>query len=209
MGKEKKLYFITDSTDLDETAFLKKVEQACMGGIDMLQLREKDRSDRELLELAQKVKKIADLYDVPMFIDDRIDIALIVGCHVHLGQTDIPIRYAKQLLPEGTMIGATAKTVEQALEAEKEGASYLGVGAIYPTTTKVVTVLTEVSTLNDICNAVKIPVYAIGGLDRSNLEVLQGSPIEGICVVSAIMKANDPKQATQDLKEMMLYTLSH
>lgn len=199
----KKLYFITDSTGMDEAGFLEKVEQACKAKVDLIQLREKTGSDRDLLALAQKVKAIADRYDIPLFIDDRIDIAMIVGCHVHLGQTDIPIKYARQLLPAGTMIGATAKTVEQALQAEKEGADCLGVGAIYPTTTKVVTILTEVSTLKEICQAVKIPVYAIGGLNKDNLDVLKGAPIEGICVVTAIMKADDPEQAVHELREAM------
>lgn len=199
----KKLYFITDSTGMDEASFLEKVEQACKAKVDLIQLREKTGSDRDLLALAQKVKAIADRYEIPLFIDDRIDIAMIVGCHVHLGQTDIPIKYARRLLPAGTMIGATAKTVEQALQAEKEGADCLGVGAIYPTTTKVVTILTEVSTLKEICGAVKIPVYAIGGLNKDNLHVLKGAPIEGICVVTAIMKSENTQQAVQELKEAM------
>lgn len=203
MNPEKKLYFITDSSQADEKTFLNKIEQACRSGIDLLQLREKSRSDRELLHLAQKVKDIADRYDVPLFIDDRIDIAMILGCGVHLGQTDIPIKHARKLMGADARIGATAKTVEQALIAEKEGADCLGVGAIYPTTTKVITVKTEVSVLNEICRSVKIPVYAIGGLNKNNLDILKDSPIEGICVVSAIMHADDPDLAVKELREAM------
>lgn len=207
MSQEKQLYFITDSSGMSEDAFLERVEEVCKAGVDLLQLREKMRSDRELLALTQKVKEIADRYETPLFIDDRIDIAMIAGCHVHLGQSDIPIRYARELLPAGSMVGATAKTVEQALEAEREGASCLGVGAIYPTTTKVVTVRTEVSTLNQICEAVTIPVYAIGGLNKDNLEILKGSPITGICVVSAIMQAEDASLAVSELREAMRNSL--
>lgn len=203
MSMEKKLYFITDRTGLEEEVFLDKIERACRAGIDLLQLREKSGPDRSLLELARKVKKIADSYEVPLFIDDRLDIAMILGCHVHLGQNDIPIAEARALLPPASMVGATAKTVEQALRAEAEGASYLGVGAIYPTTTKVVTVRTEVSTLREICAAVRIPVYAIGGLNETNLGILKGVFLEGICVVSAIMKAEDSGAATLHLRDAM------
>ena len=119
---------------------------------------------------------------------------------VHLGQSDMPIDIARSIFGQVKIIGATAKTVPQALEAYEQGADYLGVGAIYPTTTKVKTVLTSTDTLRDICAAVPIPVNAIGGLNKDNIYVLQGIPIAGICVVSAIMKAEDPKQAAIDLR---------
>ena len=118
---------------------------------------------------------------------------------VHLGQSDMPIDLARKILGPEKIIGATAKTVHQALEAYEQGADYLGVGAIYPTTTKVKTVLTSTDTLQDICKAVPIPVNAIGGLNKDNIDVLAGIPIAGICVVSAIMKAEDPKQAAIEL----------
>nr|WP_330413677.1 thiamine phosphate synthase [Coprococcus sp. AF21-14LB] len=120
---------------------------------------------------------------------------------VHLGQSDLPVSIARSILGEDKIIGATAKTVEQAVEAWKEGADYLGVGAIYPTTTKVKTILTSTKMLTDICKAVPIPVNAIGGLNADNLDVLKGIPIAGICVVSAIMKADDPAQAAKILRE--------
>lgn len=201
MIKKPKLYFITDSTDLDNDTFLYKVEQACLGGIDMLQLREKNRSDRDFLELAKQVYDLSNKYNIPLLIDDRIDIAMILGCGVHLGQNDIPITYARKLMGSKPIIGATAKTLEQAQAAENAGANYLGVGAIFPTTTKVVTIRTEVTTLNDICENVNIPVFAIGGLNKYNIDVLSGSPIYGICVVSAIMKAEDPLDAVVQLKK--------
>ena len=119
---------------------------------------------------------------------------------VHLGQSDLPIDLARKLLGPDKIIGATAKTVPQALEAYAQGADYLGVGAIYPTTTKVKTILTSTETLQDICKAVPIPVNAIGGLNKDNIDILAGIPIAGICVVSAIMKADDPKKAAMELK---------
>lgn len=196
-----KLYLITDSTDLNEDDFLNIIEEACIGGVTLVQLREKNRSDREHLELAFKVKDITDKYDIPLLIDDRLDIAMILDCGVHLGQTDIPVSYARKLLGKDQIIGATAKTVEQALEAETLGADYLGVGAIFPTTTKVKTVIIEVSTLNSICENVSIPVMAIGGLNIDNYTILKDSPIDGICVVSAIMKKENPRLEAKKLRE--------
>jgi thiamine-phosphate pyrophosphorylase len=187
------LYFITDSTGLTEEEFLSRTEAALRGGITLLQLREKDKSTGQYMDLAQKVHRLTRKYNVPLIIDDRVDVALAVDAEgVHVGQSDMPVAAARKLLGADKIIGATAKTVPQALEAYGQGADYLGVGAIYPTTTKVRTVLTSTDTLRDICNAVPIPVNAIGGLNRDNIHVLTGIPIAGICVVSAIMKAEDP-----------------
>ena len=195
------LYFITDSTGFSEEEFLRRIEAALRGGVTLLQLREKDKTTREYLELARKVHALTNRYGVPLIIDDRLDIALATGAEgVHLGQSDLPIDLARKILGPDKIIGATAKTVPQALEAYQQGADYLGVGAIYPTTTKVKTVLTSADTLRDICAAVPIPVNAIGGLNRDNIDILAGIPIAGICVVSAIMKADDPEKATIKLK---------
>ncbi|MBQ8184259.1 MAG: thiamine phosphate synthase [Lachnospiraceae bacterium] len=195
------LYFITDSTGMREEIFLQKTEEALKGGVTLLQLREKDKSTREYMALAEKVHEIARAYQVPLIIDDRIDVALAIGAEgVHLGQSDLPIYIARRILGQDIIIGATAKTVEQALEAYEQGADYLGVGAIYPTTTKVKTILTSTETLADICKAVPIPVNAIGGLNKENIEVLRGIAISGICVVSAIMKAENPQKAAEELK---------
>lgn len=195
------LYFITDSTGFSEEEFLRRIEAALRGSVTLLQLREKDKTTRKYLDLARKVHALTKRYGVPLIIDDRLDIALAIGAEgVHLGQSDLPIDLARQLLGPDRIIGATAKTVPQALEAYQQGADYLGVGAIYPTTTKVKTVLTSTDTLRDICAAVPIPVNAIGGLNRDNIDVLSGIPIGGICVVSAIMKADDPEKAAAELK---------
>ena len=195
------LYFITDSTGLPEAEFLRRTEAALQGGVTLLQLREKEKSTREYLALAEKVHQLTRKYGIPLIIDDRLDIAMAVDAEgVHLGQSDLPVHIARKLLGDDKIIGATAKTVPQALEAWQQSADYLGVGAIYPTTTKVKTVLTSPETLREICNAVPIPVNAIGGLNKDNLHILAGIPIAGICVVSAIMKAEDPRFAAMDLR---------
>jgi len=200
-----RLYFITDSTNFDEEEFLRRVEEALQGGVTLLQLREKERTTREYIALAEKVHGIAKKYEVPLIIDDRVDVALSVDAEgVHVGQSDMPVCMARRLMGENKIVGATAKTVPQALEAYAQGADYLGVGAIFPTTTKVKTVLTSTDTLREICHAVPIPVNAIGGLNKNNIDVLGGIPVAGICVVSAIMKAECPKQAAKELKERAL-----
>lgn len=196
------LYFITDSTGLSEEEFLRRTEEALRGDVTLLQLREKNRTTREYMSLAEQVHGLTRRYGVPLLIDDRLDVAMAVDAEgVHLGQSDLPIHVARRILGADKIVGATAKTVPQAREAYEQGADYLGVGAIYPTTTKVKTVLTSTDTLRDICAAVPIPVNAIGGLNKTNIDVLCGIPIAGICVVSAIMKADDPRQAAIDLRE--------
>ena len=194
------LYFITDSTGFTEEAFLYRVEQALKGGATLLQLREKNKSTRAYIQLAEKVHAIAKRYHVLLIIDDRVDVALAIDAEgVHVGAEDMPVATARKLMGDDKIIGATAKTVPWAKEAYEQGADYLGVGAIYPTTTKVKTVLTSTDTLAQICDAVPIPVNAIGGLSKDNIGVLADIPIAGICVVSAIMKAEDPKIAAEEL----------
>ena len=196
------LYFITDSTFCPEDEFLRRVELALMGGASIIQLREKTNSAREYMKLAEKVHIISQKYNVPLIIDDRLDVAIAIGAEgVHLGQSDLPVDAARKIAGESMIIGATTKTVTQALEAYENGADYLGVGAIYPTTTKVKTILTSTDTLKDICKAVPIPVNAIGGLNKDNIHVLKNTGIAGICAVSAIMKADDPMNATSELKQ--------
>ena len=197
-----KLYFITDSTNYEEEEFLFRVEEALKGGVTLLQLREKEKTTREYIELAEKVHKITAKYNVPLIIDDRVDVALAIDAEgVHVGQSDMPVSVARKLMGKGKIVGATAKTVPWAREVFEDGADYLGVGAIFPTTTKVKTVLTSVETLKDICRQVPIPVNAIGGLNKDNIDILNGIPISGVCVVSAIMKAKNVREETEKLLE--------
>lgn len=195
------LYFITDSLGFTEEEFLRRIEAALRGGVTFLQLREKNKTTREYIALAEKVHEITKRYNVPLIIDDRVDVALAIDAEgVHLGASDMPVATARKLMGDDKIIGATAKTVLWAREVYEQGADYLGVGAIYPTTTKVKTVLTSTDTLRDICNAVPIPANAIGGLNKDNIDALAGIPIAGICVVSAIMKAEDSEKAAAELK---------
>lgn len=194
------LYFITDSTGFEENEFLHRVEEALKGGVTIVQLREKEKTTLEYIELAKKVHELTRKYNVPLIIDDRVDVALAVDAEgVHVGQNDMPVSIARKLMGNEKIVGATAKTVAKAKEAYEQGSDYLGVGAIYPTTTKVKTVLTSTKTLDAICRSVPIPVNAIGGLNKDNIDVLEKIPIAGICVVSAIMKADNVKAETEIL----------
>ena len=199
------LYLITDSTGFSDVEFLYRVEQGLKGGATLLQLREKDKTTKEYIALAEKVHEITKKYNVPLIIDDRVDVAMAVDAEgVHLGQNDMPVDIARRILGKDKIIGATAKTVAQAVEAYRNGADNLGVGAIYPTTTKVKTVLTSVDTLKEIVKAVPIPVNAIGGLNKDNINVLKNTGIAGVCVVSAIMKAENPQIASREIKDSFL-----
>ena len=199
------LYFITDSSTVPEEQFLPSIEAACKGGATLVQLREKNKSTREYINLAAAVHEVTRRYNVPLIIDDRVDVALAIDAEgVHVGQTDMPVALARKLMGPDKIVGATTKTVPQALEAYRQGADYLGVGAIYPTTTKVVTILTSVETLKEIVKAVPLKVNAIGGLNKENIHVLKGSGIAGICAVSAIQKAKDPEASARELKDAFL-----
>lgn len=196
------LYLVTDSTYHTTESLLETVEEACKGGVTLVQLREKEIGGRAYLEKALLVKQITDRYEVPLIIDDRVDVAIACdAAGVHVGASDLPVSVARKLLGPEKIVGATAKTVDAAKKAWEEGADYLGVGAIYPTTTKVVTILTKPETLKAICEAVSIPVTAIGGLNAGNMDILKGCKMDGVAVVSAIMKAEDPKKAAEELKE--------
>ena len=200
---DSRLYFITDSTGFDQDEFFERVESALKGGVTLSQLREKEKNTREYVELAKNVHNLTKKYNVPLIIDDRIDVAMAIDAEgVHVGQSDMPVCIARKLMGENKIIGATAKTVEQAKEAVQQGADYLGVGAIYPTTTKVKTVLTSTETLKAICNTVSVPVNAIGGLNKDNIHILKDIPIAGICVVSAIMKSHNPQKAAEELRKV-------
>ena len=197
----KKLYLVTNSDKYSEEEFLKRIEDAIKGGVDILQLREKEKTDLEILNLGKKVKKICDEYNIPMLIDDKPHLAWALRCGLHVGADDMPISLCRKLLGEKALIGATAKSVESAKKAQEDGANYLGVGAIFETKTHVKTKRTSVETFKKIKEAVDIDVYAIGGLNIENVEILKGSNTDGICVVRAIMDANDVYQTSLDLKE--------
>ena len=200
--KDLLLYAVTDRHWLDGRRLIDVVRESLDGGVTMVQLREKNCGGREYLEKAMKVKAITDRYQIPLIIDDRVDVAIACdAAGVHVGSSDLPVAVARKLLGPDKIVGATAKTVEAAKKAYEDGADYLGVGAIFPTTTKVVTIRTSVETLNEICQSVPIPAVAIGGLNDGNMDILKGGKMAGVAVVSAIMKAEDPKAAAARMKE--------
>ena len=197
------LYLVTDRTNVkDEEVFLTKIEDSLKGGVTLVQLREKNISTREYIDLAKKVKVICDKFDVPLLIDDRIDVCLASKCAgVHLGDEDMEIKDARRILGDNYIIGATAKSVARAVQCEKEGADYLGVGAIYPTKTHVKTKITSVETLRDINNSISIKTVAIGGLNGDNIDVLKNSGASGIAVVRALMNDDNPQEKAHRLLE--------
>ena len=200
---ELSLYLVTDRGNLSDQDFLTKIEQAILGGVTCVQLREKELSSRAFYELALQVKAVTDKYHIPFLINDRLDIALAVNASgVHLGQSDLPVAVARHLLGSDKLIGISAKTVAQALAAQAGGADYLGVGAMFPTTTKVITQETTRETLTAIAKTVQLPVVAIGGISKENNHQLIGTGIAGITVVSAIMRASHPKNVAAELSQI-------
>ena len=194
-----RLYLVTNRYQDSLETFLKKVEQACQSGVTMVQLREKHLTTSQYYELAKIVKQTTDTYQVPLIIDDRLDVCLAVNAAgLHIGDDELPVSVARQVLGTEKILGVTAKTVKRALEAEESGADYLGTGAIFPTTTKENAPITLISTLKDICQTVNIPVVAIGGLTCENIHQLSGTGIAGIAVVRDLMQARDIEARTQE-----------
>ena len=198
------LYLCTDRELMSEDTLEKSVELAIQGGVTVVQLREKDCSGREFLQVAREVKQITDAYEIPLIINDRIDIAMAVDADgVHLGQSDIPAHTARELLGPDTIIGVSAYTKELAVEAQTEGADYLGVGDIFGTSTKAGTHHVEIDTLSRICQAVKIPVVAIGGINLSNVTKLAGTGIQGTAVISAIIASKNITEAATKMLSLL------
>ena len=193
-----RLYLVTNRYQDSLENFLEKVETACRSGVTMIQLREKNLTTNQYYQLAKQVKEITDAYQVPLIIDDRLDICLAVdAAGLHIGDDELPVSVARQVLGPDKILGVTAKTVKRALEAETSGADYLGTGAIFPTTTKENAPITLISTLKTICQTVAIPVVAIGGLTTENIDQLIGTGIAGVAVVRDLMQAEDIEAKTQ------------
>lgn len=193
-----KLYLVTNRYQDSLENFLEKVETACRSGVTIIQLREKNLTTNQYYQLAKQVKEITDAYQVPLIIDDRLDICLAVdAAGLHIGDDELPVSVARQVLGPEKILGVTAKTVKRALEAETSGADYLGTGAIFPTTTKENAPITLISTLKTICQMVAIPVVAIGGLTSENIDQLAATGIAGVAVVRDLMQAEDIEAKTQ------------
>ena len=193
-----RLYLVTNRYQDSVESFLEKIETACRSGVTIIQLREKNLTTNQYYQLAKQVKEITDAYQVPLIIDDRLDVCLAVdAAGLHIGDDELPVSVARKVLGPEKILGVTAKTVKRALEAEEGGADYLGTGAIFPTTTKENAPITLISTLKTICQRVTIPVVAIGGLTSENIDQLIGTGIAGVAVVRDLMQAEDIEAKTQ------------
>lgn len=204
LPEQLKLYAVTDRSWLGNQTLREQVELALKGGVTFVQLREKNLNYEDFLALAFEIKDLCHEYNVPFVINDNVQIAKECDADgVHIGQSDMELIEARKILGPGKIIGVSAQTVEQAIEAEKNGADYLGVGAVFPTNTKLDADYVPPELLKSICESVKIPVVAIGGISLKNVNQLAGSGIAGISVISAIFAQKDIKKAAEELNETM------
>jgi len=188
----KGLYCIIDSTE--------KVKEICKGGADIIQLRLKDIPDKEIFFLAKKTKEITDKYNILFFINDRVDIAVLVGADgVHLGQNDLPVREVKRLFPD-FIVGISTHSISEALEAQKNGADYISIGPIFKSPTKPELTPVGLELLKEIKQKVRIPVVAIGGINEKNIEIVKKTKVDSIAVISAISKSKNIELAVRKLK---------
>lgn len=198
--EQMKLYVVTDRSWLNGKLFIEEIEKTLQGGATLIQLREKELNYDEFLREAKEVKKLTDKYNIPLIINDNVKIVMEINTSgVHIGQGDMDATEVRRLLGKDKILGVTAKTVEQAIKAEKAGASYLGVGAAFSTSTKLDTRVITFEAIRDICKAISIPVVAIGGIDETNIMNLKGLGIDGVALVSSIFAKSDVLQATKQM----------
>lgn len=195
------LYLVTDRKCLKNKDLNSAIEEAILGGVTLVQLREKSSDSLELFNIAKEVKKITDKHNIPLIIDDRIDIAMAVDATgVHLGQEDIPCNVARKILGSDKIIGVSAHNIKEALKAQSDGADYLGCGSVLNTSTKNNVTSLKIQELREIKEKVNIPVVAIGGINEKNVLELRGTGIDGIAIVSAILGKDNIKKAAEELK---------
>lgn len=196
------LYAVTDRHWTGEKTLLEQTTDALCGGATMVQIREKELDDAEFEKEALELQNLCKTFNVPFIVNDNVKLAVKIGADgVHVGQDDMNVIEARKLLGEEKIVGVSAQTVEEAILAEKQGADYLGVGAVFPTGSKLDAIEVPHETLKAICSAVKIPVVAIGGITKDNLGELKGTGIAGISVISALYAQKDIKAAAEDLKK--------
>lgn len=199
-----KLYLVTDRSLLLNISLTDAVEDAIQGGVTLVQLREKNASTLEFYNIAKNVKKVTDKYNIPLIIDDRLDIALAVdAAGLHIGQSDMPAKIARKLIGENKILGVSAHNLNEALKAEKDGADYIGTGAIFTTTTKEDAENVSIETLTQITKSVHIPVVAIGGVNENNVLKLKDTNIAGVSIISAILGKKDIKKAAFDISKQL------
>lgn len=199
------LYLCTDRNLMTSETIELSVKEAIEGGCTVIQLREKDTTSLEFYNIAKSIKKITDNYSVPLIINDRLDIAIAVdAAGVHLGQKDLPAQIVRKIVGENKIIGVSTATVEEAIKAEEDGANYIGVGAVFSTGTKLNTRKVTFETLSEISKSVNIPLVAIGGINLNNIDLLQGSGISGVAVVSAVIAQKDVKNSAAELYKKVI-----
>lgn len=204
------LYAVTDRAWTKEKGLYQQVEEALKGGVTCVQLREKNLSDEEFLQEAIEIKSLCRKYNVPLFINDNVSVALKCGADgIHVGQDDMAVSEVRSIVGENMMIGVSAHSVEEALEAVKNGADCLGVGAMFATSTKTDANVLSWQTLYDICHAVDVPVVAIGGLNKDNIPSLTGSGVDGVALVSAIFASKDIEGECRLLLETVQNTVNN
>ena len=197
-----KLYLVTDRSWVGEMSLESQIEEAIKGGVTIVQLREKNIDEKEFLKLASNVKLITDKYNVKLIINDNVEVAKAIDADgVHLGQGDMDILEARRILGDEKIIGISTKTIEQALDAEKKGADYLGVGAVFSTSTKLDAKSIDSEVFKNIYETIKIPIVAIGGISLENISLLRNTKISGVAVVSGILAQKDIKKAAMNLRE--------
>ena len=202
------LYLVTDRELMSTEKLEIAVEQAVLGGCTVVQLREKDCSSLEFFQTAIKIKEVTDKYQIPLIINDRIDIALAVdAAGVHIGQSDIPANIARKLIGNNKILGVSASTFEEAIKAQEDDADYLGVGAMFNTGTKTDAKFTSMDELVQIRKHIELPIVVIGGINETTIPKFEGIDIDGIAVVSAIISKPDIKAAAQELKNMFRKSL--
>ena len=193
------LYLVTDKSD-DVEKFLNTIEEAIKGGVTVVQIREKTAETLDFYNLALKVKEITTKYNVPLIINDRVDVALAIDADgVHVGQSDMPCDVTRRLIGEDKILGVSAATIEEAQKAQKDGADYIGAGAVFPTATKDDAPKITKKDLKEVVDSIDIPVVAIGGINHDNASKLIDTGIAGLSVVSAIMSSDDPKKSSEEL----------
>lgn len=198
------LYVITDRKLLGEHTIYTQVEEALKGGATIIQIREKNLGDEEFLNEAVLIKEICRKYNVPLIINDNVQVALKSGADgVHVGQDDMKAENVRKLIGGNKILGVSAHSVEEAILAEKNGADYLGVGAIFATSSKADVQSTSIDTLKEICSTVRIPVVAIGGITSENIKQLSGSGVSGAAVISAVFGQSDVRLAAEKLKNLI------
>jgi thiamine-phosphate pyrophosphorylase len=196
------LYAVSDRSWVGRQTLCEQIEDALKGGVTMVQLREKNLTRELLIEEAVQIKELCHRFQVPLIINDDVEAAIESGADgVHVGIEDTSVAEIRQNVPKDFIIGATAKTVEQAKAAEADGANYLGVGAVFPSPTKTKAIRITTKQLKEICSSVSIPAVAIGGISLSNMQEIQGGGMAGIAVVSAVFSADDIKETAKKLKE--------